>query len=49
LIEATAPEKGRTISLDTGKQAYSSRIMINMARVPYSVMKSFRMLIIHDK
>jgi hypothetical protein len=44
-IEATAPEKGSTISLETGKQAYSRRIMMNMAIKPYSEMKLVIVLI----
>jgi hypothetical protein len=35
-MEATAPEKGRTISLDIGKQAYSINISKNIAGNPYS-------------
>lgn len=34
-IEATAPEKGNTISLEIGKHAYSIAIMINIASKPY--------------
>ncbi len=34
-IEATAPEKGNTISLEIGKQAYSIVIIIKIANKPY--------------
>lgn len=46
---AKAPAKGRTISLDTGKQAYSARMRMNMASRPYSQKKekSWVMLLPH--
>lgn len=38
-MEAMAPENGRTISLDKGKQAYSIKISVKIAANPYCDMR----------